>query len=364
MGILDEVLGALQKPQGVVVGGLTGLGNQISRATGININQSGLQAAGLRKKRDEDEVAEVEKMFRDLDERGVDTSAFEHMRPRAQTMLSGIQEGWKGEISPGELYRQGQNVDDWHTNGNMLDKVLKPAFDIGIDPLLLAGSALPKAAGALGQGGKVAQGVGKALEGAGTVGNLSNAGIEGGRGAMAAAKAGQFARRGYQGLLASGGDPMYALSIGTAIGGGEKALTSPLARRAAERLGKKVVEEGVGPLTGRTQFGPKQGPTLPGTESGQLFDEAGFVTSPAARQGSGAANPDLLRTTNDQPDLFTAGLTDMLRNQKALPRASAIPMGPAPAGTVGTPVGRPKVTEADLLEFLRGEVQRLTGRGR
>src|SRR5215207_8876487 len=229
MGFMDEVFGALQKPQGMVVGGLTGLGNQISRGLGVNVNQSGLQALGLRKKRDEDEVEEAAQIFRDLDERGVDTSAFSHLRPKAASMLSGIKEGWKGEISPGELYRQGQPVEQWDDSGNLLDKVLKPAFDIGVDPLMLAGGALPKVAGVLNQGGKVAQGVARGVTGAGTVGNLANAGIEGGRGAMAASKAGQFARRGYQGLLATG-DPLTAIGAGALIGGGEKLLTSPLAK--------------------------------------------------------------------------------------------------------------------------------------
>lgn len=331
MGFLDEVLKAVQKPQGMLVGGLTGLGNQVSKGLGFNVNQSGLQALGLQKDRDEEDVEELNNIFRDLDEQGVDTTPFEHLRPRAQTALSGIKEGWQGKISPGEVYRQGQDVDKWETDGNLLDKVLKPAFDITVDPLMVAGASggLSKLAGGLAQGGKVAQQVGRGVEGVGTFGNLANAGIEGSRGAMAASKAGQFARRGYQGLLATG-DPMSAIGAGFLLGGAEKIATSPLAKAAAGRLGSlgrrgaaNAVEESSEIRVPSNSNGPlalNAGPRVHAVGTPEpLFDD--FTVSQAFKQGAGAARPDL---------------TDVMLESKALPRGVPTTGRAFEAGPVGS----------------------------
>jgi len=227
MGVLDSVLDVLRKPRDVFVGGVTGLGNQVGDLINFDVNQSGLQALGLRDKANNEDEDEIRELFAKLDRNGVDASEFEYLRPKAQSALSGIKEGWKGELSPSELYTQGKPVEQWDDDGDLLDRVLKPTFDIATDPLLFAGAAggAGKLANLPGVAGKVGKGVG-------TFGPIPRS-----EGLALGQRAGQAARRYGQGYLATG-DPMSAIAAGSLIGGGERAAAYALKRAAGTRLGK------------------------------------------------------------------------------------------------------------------------------
>src|SRR5687768_16144657 len=188
MGFLDSVFDALQKPQGIFVGGVTGLGNQIKNATGFNPNRSLLQMVGLQDEPEERDVDEVNALFAKLDKAGVDTSEWEHLRPRAQSFLSGVKEGWNNEVSPSKLIDQNRPVDQWEQAPGLANKILGTTMDVAVDPLAAVG-----ASGVVGRAASKVPAVAKFSEGTRSVGKLGEA-------ATPLGKAGQYTRRGLQGV--------------------------------------------------------------------------------------------------------------------------------------------------------------------
>src|SRR5215213_1522813 len=196
MGAWDAITSAIQKPQALMMGGIAGLGNQIGNAFGMV---------------DEDEE-ELERIFKDLDDAGVDVKEFEHLRPVARSFLSGIGDAWsRNDVTPSRIKQQSRPVEEWDDKGDILDEIINTGANISMDPLAIAG-----ATGATGAVASRLPGVaGKIAGGANTFGKLE-------KGTDLATRAGTYGRRGVQGLLASNGNPVMALGSAVGIGAAEK----------------------------------------------------------------------------------------------------------------------------------------------
>lgn len=326
MGVIDSLMDLLQKPQGVFVGGATGLGNQIKNATGFNPNRSLLQMVGLQDEPEEGDVDELNTMFSALDKAGVDTSEWQHLRPRAQSFLSGVKEGWNNDVSPSRLINQNRPVGQWEETPGIANKILGTTMDIAVDPLMAVG-----ASGAVGRAASKVPAAAKFVEGSRTIGNL-------GEGATALGKAGQLSRRGLQGVLGSaaiGGDPLTALGLSGLIGGAEK-LGVGLAPKIGAKVGASSLSEAItnrlrGARSGRESSNFAR--LSSGADEGQLFNTDRFNVSNAAATDAGASSTP--RGFEDVPlGHSSEAILQQLPQTRALPPAFGSSGGfPMPADT-------------------------------
>jgi hypothetical protein len=323
MGILDDIFNVLQKPQGMVTGAFAGLGNTIGRAV-----NPGAQ---------EDEV-ELTKIFDHLDKVGIDTSQYEHMRPRAQTIWSGIQEGWDNKVGPSRILEQARPTETWETPQSGFQRALGTAGNVVMDPLAVAGAtgAVGKLASASGLARKVPA-IGQISEGAAIFGKLP-------KGTPLATRAGTYGRRGIQGTLATG-NPITGAAAGSLIGLGEKGAQR-LALTAAGRLASlpRAIEN--------SRYRRAASGTDPDT--GQLFPDG---LGRAAVEDAGAATPDLISKAADYDVPLGRSAEGLYGNQQlALPRGSSstemIPPWAKSPEINPIPMGR--TTDSTLVEGLKG----------
>lgn len=256
--VISDVAGALQKPQGLMFGLFSGLEHDIQRWRGT---------------KEQAERDMLDNIFDNLDKQGVDTSRFDYLRPKANSISEGLSQGWHGKLNASDILKQDTDPENWqkrYEKPGFGQKALGLTGDIVADPLnLLVGAGAIESIGgklaaseALGRGGVFA---GDFLRGAGTYGKLGSKVDEAAKAAEAvadvektgrmagatnaikealtpsAAKAGQVTRRYLQGVNASGGDPMAGI-MGAVIAGAGENISDRLMTAAAARLGSKAVQ--------------------------------------------------------------------------------------------------------------------------
>jgi len=310
MGILDDILGIIQKPQSIATGAIAG---------GIN------QLTGDRGSKAEREQRGYNKMLDDLEESGVDTSQWSALRRADEdtsTLFSGIVSGAKGNLRPADLAVElagGNRESNAQGFGN---QVMSTALNMSADPLL--------AVGPIAGSGKM----GSLAKGAASFGKLPE---EASRGQKVA----QLGRQAYQGVLGSGGDPMLALGATVLGRQAETRLAPAIARRFAGKLGKAATEV------------PEELQDIP---EGQLFNPGKFTVSKADVLDEGAATP-AIRGLDEQPlsRSLESLLSDASGGPAALPRGST--PSPALAGRGSEPfvnIPLSQKSESSFVEGLQG----------